>query len=95
MILQSNSQNSVETKWSVGVFSLCFLTFSNLFVALNNILVLLQSLEQVGERSLHGVQVTGHLLLLQQGLIELLLGLLSLPLLISCIRLNRNINKLL
>lgn len=57
--------------------------FPNLFVTLNNILVLLQSLEKVGERSLHGVQVTGHLLLLQQGLIELLLGLLPLPLLIS------------
>lgn len=74
-----------------GDFSL----FSNLFVTLNNILVLLQSLEQVSERSLHGVQVTGHLLLLQQGLIQLLLGLLSLFLLISCIRVNRYNNKLL
>lgn len=57
--------------------------FSNLFVALNNTLVLLQSLEQVGERSLHGVQVIGHLLLLQQSLVELHLGQIPLLLLIS------------
>ncbi len=62
--------------------------FSNLFVTLDDILVLLQSLEKIRERSLHGVQVIGHLLLLQQGLTELCLGRLSLRLLISWIQDN-------
>lgn len=58
---------------------------ANLFVTLHDVLVLLQSLEKVGKRSLHVVQVAGHLLLLLQGLGELPLGLLPLPLLIGWI----------
>lgn len=42
---------------------------ANLFITLDNFLVLFQSLEKVGKRSFHVVQVTGHLLLLQQGLV--------------------------
>lgn len=69
-----------------GVKTELMLMRANLFVTLHNVLVLLQSLEKVGKRSLRVVQVAGHLLLLLQGLCELPLGLLPLLLLIGWIK---------
>lgn len=70
-----------------GLLNNCFKydrkAFSNLFVTLNNILVLFQSLKKLSERPLHAVQVTRHLVFLQQSCTELRLGHLSLLRLIS------------
>lgn len=60
------------------------LWFSHLLVALDDLLVLLQSLEKLRERSLHRVQVTGCLVSLQQCLVEPHLGQLFFFLLKSC-----------
>lgn len=70
------------------VLGTSFQRFFVLFVTLNDFLVFLKSLKKIRERPLHRIQITGHLLLLRQGLIELLLGLLLLFLLISCIQIT-------